>query len=82
MQFINQILRFRLLILSGLFLMAISFMLSACNQKQTDSSATGTSAPMPQKLPKIWAAPDTAILGNSDSEQLIKYGKKTLGKQL
>jgi thiosulfate dehydrogenase len=78
MQGIYRVLRFNILLNSGTFLLLVLILLSACNQKSTDTTATNTTVAGAKKQPELWIAPDTGSLGNSDTDQLIKYGKKLI----
>jgi thiosulfate dehydrogenase len=60
-----------LLLLSGIF------GLGSCNEK-TPSAKSEIATTQPKAEPELWAAPDTTDLGNSDAEQLIKYGEKLI----
>ena len=61
----------------GLLLFACILILTACNTKKTvDDTNSNTYASA--KEPEVWKAPDIATLGNTDRDELIKYGKKLI----
>jgi thiosulfate dehydrogenase len=78
MQIIYPDVRLRSQVISCAFLFMILTCLSACNEKAADNDVKITINPELPKQPAMWVAPDTASLGNSDSEQVIKYGKKLI----
>ena len=59
-----------------LFLLALQF--TSCQEKGNNTTLESHSTDLTQKKPEIWAAPDTFTLGNSDKDQLIKYGKNLI----
>ncbi len=78
MQSILENFRYKHCIIPGLAALMVLMLLTNCNQKPTGSSAVEQSVPEQKKQAELWTAPDTSILGNSDTDQLIKYGKKLI----
>ena len=60
-----------------LSLLAVT-VLSGCGEKKESSGTTNASPVTPKVDTTLWAAPDTASLGNSENDELIKYGKKLI----
>jgi len=61
-----------------LFLVISISELISCNQKTTTSQTDGATTNQQPKQSEIWLAPNIALLGNSENEQLIKYGKRLI----
>lgn len=55
------------------FLVLATALLCACNQK-APANGTGSISTDEKKIPEIWTAPEIDDLGDSDSDQLIRYG--------
>ena len=51
--------------------------LSGCTEKKS-AQIPDVATEEIKKQPEVWSPPDTATLGASDSEQLIKYGRKLI----
>ncbi len=54
-----------------------TLMFSGCNEKKSSQNSRDSTVQL-KKQPEVWVAPDTTMPGASDSEQLIKYGRKLI----
>lgn len=78
MNTIPHIFKFTCRLIFSILCLYVMVVISGCNQKQTDSNTTNQVSAQQKKEPVLWEAPDITMLGNSDSEQLIKYGEKLI----
>lgn len=75
---LSRTLKFQGRIICSVFCMYGFALLTGCNQRSPDTNNINQVSVQQKKEPILWEAPDITMLGNSDSEQLIKYGKKLI----
>jgi thiosulfate dehydrogenase len=77
MRIAAYIIKYPVRTLALVLLLAGILELVSCNEKKPVSQSEN-SIPGAIKKAEVWTAPDIDALGNSDSEQLIKYGKRLI----
>jgi thiosulfate dehydrogenase len=56
----------------------VLFLLGACSQNKPNNAAEAK--PVPLATAETWEAPDTATLGNSEHDKLVKYGRELISR--